>query len=233
MAKTTRLLMALAITFTLLGADHAAASDSTATAADIAAAAERPATSAPEDARVLARTPWTHIDPVGDVMNPSGNLRRVVIENGRQLMKFTFNLAGTPVWDNNSNDLATGMVFAIDWRNTTPSANRVLVVQKYNNIWQAVIFNGNGAPVCSRTGGVSVLPNYGFRIGAPVVQCLGGAHVLRVGGAFVEDQDPTDVEEFIEDVFPNPTAYGPFIALPSRSRSRSAEAGTANGWTIH
>ena len=51
--------------------------------------------------------------------NASGNLRRVVIENGRQQMRFTFNLVGAPVWDNNATDLTTGMVFDIDWRNTT------------------------------------------------------------------------------------------------------------------
>ena len=233
MAKATRLLVALGVTLTLMGADHAGAGPATSQAVDIAEAAERPATAASGDGRVLARTPWTHLDPLGDVMAPSGNLQRVVIANSRTQMQFTFDMVGAPIWDNNATDRATGMVFTVDWRNTTPNANRVLVVQKYNNVWQAAILNGNRQVVCTRQGGVVVLPNNAFRISAPVVACLGGAHILRVGGAFVEDQDPTEVVDTVEDVFPNPTVYGPFISLPSRSRSGGAEAGTTGGWTVH
>ncbi|HEY5699260.1 MAG TPA: hypothetical protein VIT01_17270, partial [Acidimicrobiales bacterium] len=46
-----------------------------------------------------------------------------------------------------------------------------------------------------------------------------GLEVGLVIGAFVEDQDPTNVEDTIPDYFPNATAYGPFISLPSRTRS--------------
>lgn len=233
MAKITRLLMALAVTFTLLGTDHAAAAPATSQAIDIAEAADRPATESTGDARVLARTPWSHLDPLGDVMADSGNLQRVVIANSRQQMQFTFDMVGVPIWDNNATDRATGMVFAMDWRNTTPAANRILVVQKYNNVWQAAIISGTQQVVCTRSGGVVVLPNDVFRISAPVVACLGGEHVLRVGGAFVEDQDPTDVVDTIEDVFPNGRDYGPFIALPNRSRSGGAEMDTTGGWTVH
>ena len=36
----------------------------------------------------------------------------------------------------------------------------------------------------------------------------------------------------IADYFPNPTPYGPFIALPNRARS-GGEAATTGGWTVH
>ncbi len=111
--------------------------------------------------------------------------------------------------------------------------NRTLVVLKNNNVWQAAIFNGNQQVVCSRTGGVTVLPGNVFRISAPVVQCLGGAHILRAGGAFVEDQDPTGTEAYVQDFFPNGRIYGPFIALPNRTRTGGVEAGTTGGWTVH
>ncbi len=236
MSRTARLLVALGVTLALVtgAAGRASASPATDIADAAADAAERPATESAGTSRVLARTPWSHLDPIRDVMRPSGNLQRVVIANSRQQMQFTFDMVGAPIWDNNATDRATGMVYAIDWRNTSPAANRVLVVQKYNNVWQAAIINGTQQIVCSRTGGVVVLPNNVFRISAPVVACLGGAHVLRVGGAFVEDQDPTEVVDAIEDVFPNGRAYGPFIALPNRSRTGGGgSGGSANGWTVH
>ena len=89
---------------------------------------------------------------------------------------------------------------------------------KVNNMWRAAILNGNGGIVCSRTGGVTVLPNFGFRIGAPVVQCLGGAHILRVGGAFVEDQDPSDVADTSPTTSPTPGRTGlssPYPVAPA------------------
>jgi hypothetical protein len=229
MSKTTRTLAALVVSLTLLGASAGAGASPESEVAD---AAERSApTGSP---RVLARTPWSHLDPLRDVMRPSGNLQRVVIANSRQQMQFTFDMVGKPIWDNNATDRATGMVFNIDWRGTTAPPNRILAIVKENNVWQAAIFNGTRQIVCSRRGGVVVLPNNVFRISAPVVQCLGGARVLRVGGAFVEDLDPSAEVDFVEDVFPNGRRYGPFIALPNRGRTGGGESGgAAQGWTVH
>jgi hypothetical protein len=64
-----------------------------------------------------------------------------------------------------------------------------------------------------------------------VADCLGGAHVLRVLGTFVDDTDDGAPEATTSDAAPNSRFYGPFIRLPQRSRS--AEAGGTGGWTVY
>ena len=44
---------------------------------------------------------------------------------------------------------------------------------------------------------------------------LGGAHVLRANGKFLDDQDPSAGEDLKLNKVPNGGGYGPFIRLPN------------------
>jgi hypothetical protein len=150
------------------------------------------------------------------------------VDNGHVRMDFMFRTVAYPRWDTPSTDRLVGMVFDMDWYGTSVAPNRTLVVDRIDNVWVATILNGRGQSVCSRTGGVQQLSNNRFTISAPVEACLGGAHVLRVAGFFVDDLDDTAAEDTRVDYVPNSRFYGPFIRLPESS---GGDAGTM-GWTV-
>jgi hypothetical protein len=179
--------------------------------------------------RVQVNTPWGKDDTVGDASRPQGDLRRIIVENGRQQMTFTFRTMATPMWDNPSTDRVTGMVFDMDWQGTSVDPNRTLVVTREDGVWTSIILRGNGAFECGRTGGVRQLSNHRFVMTAPVQLCLGGAHVLRVASGFVDDRDDTAGTDARVDAAPNSRFYGPFIRLPGSSRS----GGNVNAGWVH
>lgn len=171
-----------------------------------------PADAAP---RATAANPWVRDDPAGDAFRPQGDLRRIVVENGRQNIRLTFRTAAKPIWDTIANSRATRMVFKIDWQGTTLAYNRRVVVSRADGAWRQVIFDGNGNGICLRDGGVTVLPNFGYRASVPVNMCMGGARVIRVGGEFLDDQEPDASDDIKTDRVPNGANYGPFIRLPN------------------
>jgi len=213
----------------LLGPGPAGADEASNRARRAAAVAGAPRASALEP-RVLVGTPWGKDDTTGDAFRSRGDLRRIIVGNGRQQMDFTFRTVAYPRWDTPSTDRFTFMVFDMDWRGTSAAPNRTLVVDRVDNVWEATILNGRGQVVCSRTGGVRQLTNNRFNITAPVQLCLGGAHVLRVASVFVDDVDDTDVEVLKRDFTPNSRFYGPFIRLPG---TRSEAGVGAGGWIVH
>jgi hypothetical protein len=229
MRRNVSILAAVLVTVTMMGIGGAEASSAPARAREVADAVTAPAGGPELTPRVRVNSPWGKDDTVGDAPRPQGDLRRIIVENGRVQMHFTFRTVATPLWDNASTDRTTGMVFDMDWLDTTAPPNRTLVVTRDDGVWSAAIFNGGGHLVCSRTGGVRQLTNHRFNISAPVQTCLGGPHVLRIGSGFVDDQDDTAGEDLHTDLAPN-TNYGPFIRLPARSRPEAAAVG---GWTVH
>jgi hypothetical protein len=179
--------------------------------------------------RIKVNSPWGKDDTTGDARRDQGDLRRIIVENGRQQMTFTFRTVATPLWDNASTDRVTGMVFDMDWQGTTVQPNRTLVVTREDGVWTTAIFRGNGAIECVRpAGGVRQLSNHRFVLSAPVQMCLGGAHVLRVASGFVDDGDDGPAQDTSIDAAPNSRFYGPFIRLPGSSRAGGRDV-TA-GW---
>ena len=222
--KVAAVLVALLGTIGLDGGTAGAAGPA---AADLADAFGDPRSPRIEP-RVQVSSPWGKDDTVGDAARPQGDLRRIVVENGRQQMTFMFRTVQTPLWDNASTERDTGMVFDMDWHGTSVDPNRTLVVTRIDGVWNVGILRGNGALECYRTGGVRQLTNHRFVISAPVQLCLGGAHVLRVASGFVDDQDDTAATDSSVDAAPNSRFYGPFIRLPGSSRSDGRDA--AAGW---
>ena len=229
MKRFIKVLATLVALVSLIGLDGAGASSAPTTAQTVADAAAAPRSGPP--AEVLVNTPWGKDDTVGEATRPQGDLRRIVVENGRTQMHFTFRTVETPLWDTPSTDRIVGMVFDMDWQGTTVPPNRTLIVTREDGVWNAAILNGGGNFVCGRTGGVRQLSNHRFKISAPVAECLGGAHVLRVLGTFVDDADDGAPQATTSDAAPNSRFYGPFIRLPQRSRS--GEAGGTGGWTVY
>ena len=230
--RTARIVLAVIAAVCLLGIDGAGASSPSTSAQRVADALGPPAESGRLARRVQVASPWGKDDTVGDAARPEGDLRRIIVANGNQHMSFTWRTVATPLWDTAATDRITGVVFDMDWQNTTAPPNRSLVVEKQDGVWTAVILNARNQAICSRTGGVRVLTNHRFNINAPVQQCLGGAHVLRVASGFVDDLDDTAVDDTRVDFAPNSRGYGPFIRLPARSRS-TGESTTVGGWTVH
>jgi hypothetical protein len=178
--------------------------------------------------RIKVNSPWGKDDTTGDARRDQGDLRRIIVANGRQQMTFTFRTVATPLWDNASTDRVTGMVFDMDWQGTTVQPNRTLVVTREDGVWTSIILRGNGAFECGRTGGVQQLSNHRFVIHAPVQLCLGGAHVLRVASGFVDDADDSAGQDTSVDAAPNSRFYGPFIRLPGSSRAGGRDV--TDGW---
>jgi hypothetical protein len=159
-------------------------------------------------------TPWGKDDAVGDARRPQGDLRRIVVENGRAQMTFMFRTVAAPFWDNLRTDRVVGMVFDMDWRGTSPAPDRTLLVSRDDNVWSVVVLRANGNFECTRYGGVRQLANHRFEVSVPVRSCLGGAHVLRVASGFLDDADDGPGEDASVDAAPNSRTYGPFISLP-------------------
>ena len=172
-----------------------------------------PAEAAP---RATVGSPWVKDDPVGDAFRPAGDLRRIVVENGQQNIRLTFRTVAKPIWDTSSNSRRTFMAFKLDWQGTPLAHDRRITVSYSEGNWYQVIYLGNGSTICFATGGVTVLPNFGYRITVPLnTGCMGGAHVLRVAGVFSDDQDPSADDDLKLDKVPNGGGYGPFIRIPS------------------
>jgi hypothetical protein len=165
--------------------------------------------------RVQTSSPWTKDDQVGEAFRPQGDVRRIVVANGRQNMTFTFRMVQTPVWDTVQTSRATHMAFKLDWQGTSAAPNRRITVSKSDGGWHGVVFNGTGGAVCTFDGGVQGLPNHGYRFSVPVQMCLGGAHVTRVAAEFRDDQEADASEDIKRDFVPNSGSYGPFIRLPN------------------
>lgn len=185
----------------------------------VSAAGLGPADAAPAGEELTPRAtvpnPWVKDDPVGDAFRPQGDLRRIVVENGRQNIRLTFRTVAKPIWDTIANSRSTVMAFNIDWQGTTLAYNRRVLVSHSDGAWRQVIRNGNGNAVCVANGGVTILPNFGYRVSVPVNMCMGGAKVIRVAGEFRDDQDPSAANNIKIDRVPNGGGYGPFIRLPN------------------
>ena len=196
MKRTVRILIGLAATVGLLAGSAPEAS------ADVAAQA-------------TAANPWAKDDTVGEVSRPDGDLRRVVITNGRQNVNFFWRTVGTPSWDTPSVNRNTRAVFEVDWQGTTTPYNRRIVVSRYEGVWTVVVFNGVRQGICIAYNSVRVRTNHRFDITVPVQQCLGGAHVLRVKTRFFDDDDDSVGEAGLTvDRVPDNGGYGPFVRLP-------------------
>jgi hypothetical protein len=174
--------------------------------------------------RVQVSSPWTKDDTVGDADRSAGDVRKIVVENGRQNVRLTFRMQANPIWDTAATSRATHMAFLIDWQGTTAAYNRRVTMSRSDNGWNAVVFNGTGGAEC--IGPLQALPNRRFRATIPVV-CLGGAHVIRVAGKFNDDHADDAEDDIHVDRVPNSGGYGPFVRLPGSSRSGDAGAG---GW---
>lgn len=165
--------------------------------------------------RVLVGTPWAKDDTVGDASRPQGDVRKVVIENGRQRVTFTFRMVAAPIWDTFATSRETVMRFRLDWRGTTAAHERQVSVSWSEGAWRIVTRNETGGPPCLRDGGVRPLGNHRYQFSVPVAQCLGGPHVLRVASTFRDDRDDSAAGDIRLDRVPNSGGYGPFIRLPS------------------
>ena len=173
---------------------------------------------APADAapRATVASPWVKTDQVGEAARPQGDIRGIVVENGRQNIRLTFRTVAKPIWDTTSNSLRTFMAFKLDWQGTALAHDRRITVSFSEGTWYQVIYLGNGNTICFATGGVTVLPNFGYRITVPVNSgCMGGARVIRVAGEFWDDFDASAGEDIRKDRVPNGGGYGPFIRLPN------------------
>jgi hypothetical protein len=167
--------------------------------------------------RATVGTPWTKDDTVGDASRPQGDVRKVVIENGRNRVWFTFRMQAAPVWDAVSTSRATVMRFQIDWQGTTAAFDRRVSVSRSEGAWRIVVHDGGGGSLCLRDGGVQNLGSNRWRFAVPTtgaVPCLGGAHVIRVASSFRDDRDDSANNDIRIDKVPNSGGYGPFIRLP-------------------
>jgi hypothetical protein len=158
-------------------------------------------------------TPWGKDDTVGEAFRPQGDVERVVVENGRQRVTFTFRMAAVPLWDTVATSRDTVMRFFLDWRGTTAPHDRQVTATYGEGAWHVIVRNGNGDAICLRTGGVQQLSNHRYRF--TVASCLGGAHVLRVAARFDDDQADDASKDIKRDRVPNSGGYGPFIRLPA------------------
>ena len=109
------------------------------------------------------------------------------------------------------------MAFKLDWQGTPLGYDRRVVGQPLR---RAPGGRSSSTPTATASvfadGGVAILPNHGFRISVPVTTgCMGGAHVLRATGVFLDDQDPSADDDIKIDKVPNGGGYGPFIRLPN------------------
>ncbi len=198
MRRTIRALVVIGVVLTLVGGHPASAG-----AADGRLAP-----------RVQVDTPWTKDDTVGDASRPQGDVRRIVVDNGRQNITLTFRMVAAPIWDTLATDRATVMRFLLDWRGTTAAFDRRVTVSWSDGDWRIVVFNGAGGAVCVRDGGVQPLANHRYRFTVAVGMCMGGAHLVRVAASFSDDQDDSAADDIRLDRVPNSGGYGPFIRLP-------------------
>jgi hypothetical protein len=226
--RRSRIGAALIAALCVLGLDSGAGA-SVSTAAQVADATGDPRAPGIEP-RIQVNSPWGKDDTTGEASRPAGDLRRIIVANGRQQMTFTFRTVATPLWDNASTERDTGMVFDMDWQGTTVPPNRTIIVTRIDGTWYTAILRGNGSLECDRFGGIRQLTNHRFQFTAPVQLCLGGPHVLRVSTAFVDDRDDTEAMDQRLDFAPNSRFYGPFIRLPGSSRSGGDPAA---GWVRH
>ncbi len=165
---------------------------------------------------VTIASPWAKDDTVGEAERPNGDVRRVVVENGRQNVRFTFRMQAKPIWDTAATSRATFMEFRLDWKGTTAAYNRRITVSFSEGDWRTVVFNGTGGALCVRqSGGVQSLGNFRYRFSVPVGQCLGGPKVIRVMARFQDDLDDSALDDIHLDRVPNSGGYGPFIRLPN------------------
>ena len=214
MRRVVGILLACLVTTSVFGIDGAGADDAATTAEQLAAVLPDPPAAEGLEPRSTVATPWGKDDTVGDAERPEGDLRRIIVENGRVQMHFMFRTVQRPLWDTAATDRLTGMVFSLDWEGTTAAPNRQIVVLRDDGIWVIGILTGRGRLVCERTGGVRQLTNNRFTFSAPVQGCLGGAHVVRASGGLVDDLDDTAEDDLHVDFAPNGGGYGPFIRLP-------------------
>ena len=168
--------------------------------------------------RVQVSSPWSKDDTVGEAVRPQGDVRKVVVENGRQQVRFTFRMVAKPFWDTFATSRHTYMSFELDWQGTTAPFNRRVTASYAEGNWHVVVYNGLGNSICVQTGGVTALANHGWRFTVPTAgtfRCLGGAHVFRVAADFHDDQADDAVDDIRLDNVPNSGSYGPFIRLPN------------------
>ncbi len=166
--------------------------------------------------RVQVASPWSKDDTVGEADRPQGDVRRVVVENGRQNVRLTFRMVAKPFWDTFATSRRTFMAFRIDWQGTTPAYNRRVSVSWAEGSYHSVVYNQLGHSIC--VGGAQPLPNHGIRVTLPATgspNCMGGAHVLRVAGVFSDDHADDASNDIFRDHVPNSGGYGPFIRLPN------------------
>jgi len=168
--------------------------------------------------RVQVSSPWSKDDTVGEAFRPQGDVRKVVVENGRQQVRFTFRMVATPLWDTFATSRHTFMAFELDWQGTSAAFNRRVTVSRAEGNWHVVVYNGLGNSICVQTGGVTALANHAWRFSVPTAgqfACLGGAHVIRVAADFNDDQADDAEDDIRHDHVPNSGGYGPFIRLPN------------------
>jgi hypothetical protein len=165
--------------------------------------------------RVQVSSPWSKDDTVGEAFRPQGDVRKIVVENGRQQVRFTFRMVAKPLWDTFATSRHTYLSYELDWRGSTAPFNRRVTVSFAEGAWHVNVYNGLGHSICTQTGGVTALANHGWRFTVPTAMCLGGAHVIRVATDFHDDQADDASDDIRLDRVPNSGGYGPFIRLPN------------------
>lgn len=184
----------------------------------LSAAGVAPATADPSAElrpRVAVNSPWSKDDTVGEAFRPQGDVRKVVVENGRQQVRFTFRMVANPLWDTVATSRHTYMSFELDWQGSTAPFNRRVTVSWAEGSWHVVVYNGLGNSICFQNGGVTPLANHAWRFTVPTAMCLGGAKVIRVAADFHDDQADDAADDIKLDRVPNSGGYGPFIRLPN------------------
>ena len=193
MRRSVRILVVVLAAMSLLGVDRAGAA--------------------------TVNTPWGKDDTVGDTFRPQGDVERVVIDNRRTQVTFTFRMAAVPLWDTQATSRSTVMRFFLDWQGTTaPHDRQVTATYGEDGAWHVIVRNGAGNPLCVRTGGVQQLTNHRYRFTVATggtFNCLAGAHVLRVASRFDDDIADDASDDIRHDRVPNSGGYGPFIRLPN------------------
>jgi hypothetical protein len=166
--------------------------------------------------RVQVASPWGKDDTVGDATRPEGDVRRIVVANGRQQVTFTFRMVAKPIWDTQATSRRTLMRFRLDWFGTAAAHDRQITVSWSDGAWRTVVFDGSGGPLCVRqSGGVQILTGNRYRFSIPVgPPCALGVHKLRVAASFDDDLDDSAGDDVRVDRVPNSGGYGPFIRLP-------------------
>jgi hypothetical protein len=170
------------------------------------------------EASAAVPSPWIKDDPAGDASRPQGDLRRVIVENGRTQVRFTFRMAASPAWDTAATSRHTFMRFLLDWQGSSTAYNRKVTASWAGGTWNVNVYNSLGNSICTSTGGVTNLGNHRWRFSVPTggtFACLGGARVLRVAAAFTDDRDDSAGEDLRLDKVPDGGGYGAFIQLPA------------------